>query len=63
MKKGFQFFISTVLTVALLFGLGFISNPSVIFHYQIWVAIDATIIMFASQPKVDKADFLTVIPC
>ena len=60
MKKPFQFFISTILTVGLLFGLGFISNPSVIFHYRIWVAIAATIAMFSTQPKVDKADFFNV---
>jgi protein-S-isoprenylcysteine O-methyltransferase Ste14 len=57
MKKVFQFFISTILTVGLLFGLGFLSNSSVIFQYQIWVTIIATIIMFATQPKVDKVDF------
>jgi protein-S-isoprenylcysteine O-methyltransferase Ste14 len=60
MKKVFQFIISTILTIGLLFGLGFLSNPSVIFQYQIWVAIAATITMFATQPKVDKADFLNI---
>lgn len=63
MEKAFQLFISTILTVGLLFGLGFLSNPSVIFHYRIWVAVAATIAMFASQPKLDEKDFFNKGDC
>jgi protein-S-isoprenylcysteine O-methyltransferase Ste14 len=55
MKSVFQFFISTI---ALLFGLGFISNPSVIFHYQIWITVLASVVMFATQPKMSKDDIV-----
>ncbi len=58
MKNVFQFCFSTISTIGLLFGLGFILNPSVIFHYQIWVALLASIIMFATQPQLNKEDIL-----
>jgi protein-S-isoprenylcysteine O-methyltransferase Ste14 len=57
MKKVIQFFISTITALGLLFGLGLLANPSVLAYYQVWVIMLATVVMFASQPPLDKKEF------
>lgn len=56
MKKVFQCFISTILTLGLLFGPGFFYNPAIITDPQIWVVVLASVIMFSTQPEISKSD-------
>jgi protein-S-isoprenylcysteine O-methyltransferase Ste14 len=56
MKTLLQKITSSILTLTALFGLGFIINVSLISNVHLWVVVIATILMFESQPKIDKAD-------
>lgn len=58
MKNILQSSFSILFTVIILFGPGIFINSSIAFHWQLWVVIIATVIMFASQPKLNKSDFI-----
>ncbi len=57
MKKTFQTITTTILIIIAFFGFGIYLNPSSIFNFQILMLILATIIMFETQPKLEKEDF------
>lgn len=58
MKKIFQFTLSTIFTVGILIGSGFIHNPSIIYDIEIWVVILSIMVMLITQPPMTKADLL-----
>lgn len=58
MKNILQSSFSILFTIIILFGPGIFINSSITFHWQLWVVMVATIIMFASQPKLSKSDFI-----
>ena len=58
MKKTIQFTLSTICTVGILVGSGFIYTPSIIFDPEIWVVMLAIIVMLLTQPHINKADLL-----
>lgn len=58
MKNILQSSFSILFTLIILFGPGIFINSSITFHWQLWVVIMATVIMFAFQPKLSKSDFI-----
>lgn len=50
--------LSIVLTIIILFGPGCVINPEILVQWQFYVVVLATIIVFASQPPLSKADLL-----
>jgi protein-S-isoprenylcysteine O-methyltransferase Ste14 len=58
MKKKIQFSISTILTIGILIGSGFIVNPYIVDDIQILGVILSLIVMFSTQPPMSKSDML-----
>lgn len=58
MKNILQSSLPILFTVIIFFGPGIFINPSLAFHWQLWVVMMATVIMFVSQPKLNKSDFM-----
>jgi protein-S-isoprenylcysteine O-methyltransferase Ste14 len=57
MKKALQTLTTTILIIVAFFGLGIYMNLSSLFNFQILMLILATIVMFETQPKLEKEDF------
>jgi protein-S-isoprenylcysteine O-methyltransferase Ste14 len=58
MKKIIQLTLSTIFTVGILLGSGFIYNPFIVSDVEIWVVILSIIVMLTTQPPMRKTDLL-----